>query len=60
MFHMSVSLARPRFGEASHNANQLGQPTTVFQQAVGRLFVRLETSLSHLSHGVTIAVLVSF
>ena len=30
----------------SHSASQLGQSTTVFQQAVGRLFVRMEAPLS--------------
>ena len=33
----------------SHNASQLGQSTTVFQQAVSGLLVRLQ---AHLSHGV--------
>ena len=37
----------------SRNANQLGQSITVFQQVVGRLFVRLQASPSHLSQGVS-------
>ena len=58
MFLMSVSLARPRLDEAFPVA-QRKSARPVFQHAVGRLFVPLQESLSHLSHGVPSAVLVS-
>ena len=63
---MSVSLARPRLGEAFSIAQRRSTPSihnnflTIFQHAVDTLFVRSQASLSHLSHGVPITVLVSF
>ena len=61
MFLMSVSLACPRLYEAFPIAQRKSARSILnsFHQAVGRFFVRLQASLSHLSPGVLNALLVS-
>ena len=56
MFLLSVSLLRPRLGEVfPMEQRKSARSIHIFQQAVGRLFVRVQASPSHLSH-VPIAV----